>query len=170
MAPKQKPGKSKQDYVTPWVFINAVKQLLAIEEFDIDLSASAENTRVPGCYYTKQDNALVQPWKIGDGWNWLNPEFSLIGPWVGRAFDQAVTSHARTAVLVPAGVGSNWWRDFVHEKADVHFLNGRITFDGCPPNPKTGKVDPYPKDCALLLYSHDAYAVRGSYNVWTWHE
>jgi hypothetical protein len=75
-------------------------------------------------------------------------------------------------MLIPAGVGSNWWRDYVHNKAMVLLLNGRITFGGCPPNPKTGKVDAYPKDCALLLYSPENkfYIDHGdaAYDVWSW--
>lgn len=163
--PQQKPGQSKQDYITPWPFIAAVKRRLKITEFDCDLSASDENTRVPGCYYTKRDNALVQPWKLGDGWNWLNPEFKHIAPWVFRAYVQHQEQDAQTSVLIPAGTGSNWWRMWVHKKAHILLLNGRITFDGCPPNPKTGKVDAYPKDCALLLYTHE---LNPDYDVWTW--
>lgn len=170
--PPQKPGRSKQNYGTPYVFIDAVFRLLHIEEFARDLAAEPHNT-VCERYYTKEDNALVQPWGRADGksmwvtgeWNWLNPEFSRINPWVGRAYGQAQHANAQTAVLVPAGVGSNWWRDWVHEKARVLFLNGRITFEGVEPNPKTGKIDAYPKDCALLLYGP---AATPGYSVWSW--
>jgi hypothetical protein len=54
-------------------------------------------------------------------------------------------------------VGSNWWRDNVDGKADVLFLNGRITF--------VGHNAPYPKDCAILLY---APFLNGNYSVWSW--
>ena len=48
-------------------------------------------------------------------------------------------------MLVPAGVGSNWWKAWVHHKAYVFLLNGRITFVGQPTC--------YPKDCCLLYYT-----------------
>jgi phage N-6-adenine-methyltransferase len=169
--PKQKPGRSKQDYGTPREFILAVKELLQISEFDIDLAASADNAKAE-LFYDKDIDALVQPWDVGQGWNWLNPEFARISPWVERAYYHAVEYGTKTAVLIPAGVGSNWWRDWVHGKAMVHFLNGRITFDGTPPNPRTGKVDAYPKDCALLLYARAEmhYIEQGDwpYDIWTW--
>ena len=167
MAPKQKPGRSKQDYGTPPEFLAAVKKRLAIDEFDVDLAASHKNTVVELSYYTKQDNALVQDWECGEGWNWLNPPFARIEPWVKRAYEMSMQYGVKTAVLVPAGVGSNWWRDWVHQKAAIQLLNGRITFLNCPPNPRTGKVDAYPKDCALLLYS--PYMTEG-YDVWSWRE
>lgn len=159
--PAQKPGASRQDYGTPTVFLDAVKKRLQIERFDIDLAASHLNT-VADMYYDEQQNALVQPWKMGDGWNWLNPPFARIEPWVQRAYEQARDHNAHTAVLIPAGVGANWWRDWTHDKCEVLLLNGRLSFDG---------IAPYPKDCALLLYHHDGlYWDRAFYDVWNWRE
>lgn len=172
MAPKQKPGQSKQDYETPLVFIEAAMKRLKIDAFDADLAA-AEHNALFFPYFTQHDSAFDQPtWKFGNGWNWMNPPFAHIGPWVKRAYQEMCDHQARTAVLIPAGVGSNWWRDYVHGKAMALLLNGRITFGGCPPNPKTGKVDAYPKDCALLLYSPDEpvhfECGKWPYDVWEW--
>jgi phage N-6-adenine-methyltransferase len=167
MAPKQKPGKSKQDYQTPIEFLDAARAFLGIKDFDIDLAASAANA-VTSRFYDETMNSLVQPWKVGDGWNWLNPPFAHIKPWVERAFTMSLLG-AKTAVLVPAGVGANWWRDWVHNKAYVLFLNGRITFGGTTPNPKTGKPDAYPKDCALLLYDTRLdNQLTNHYGIWQW--
>lgn len=157
MEPKQKPGRSRQDYGTPPEFIAVVKKQLRIMEFDCDLAASAENAVASEW----SESAMEMPtWRVGNGWNWLNPPFGKIGPWVERAYREAKTDGAKTAVLIPAGVGANWWRDWVHDKADVQFLNGRLTFVGC--------TDPYPKDCALLLYHPIAIAAGGYYSVWPW--
>jgi phage N-6-adenine-methyltransferase len=154
--PTQKPGRSRQDYGTPPELLTAVKARLGIKYFDCDLAASAENT-VAADFFTEETNALdpALPWQQGDGWNWLNPPFAKIAPWVEKAYREGVDTH--TAVLIPAAVGSNWWRDWVHGKCRVMFLNPRITFVGCD--------DPYPKDCALLLYS---FRIISGYDVWTW--
>ncbi len=153
--PKQKPGRSKQDHRTPPEFLQAVRNFLHISDFYRDLAASPENA-VTSRYYTEKDNALAQPWDAPDSeWNWLNPPFAKITPWVKRAY----LCQAQIAVLVPAGVGSNWWRDWVDGKARVLLLNGRITFVGQPTC--------YPKDCCLLLYSR--LTVPG-YEVWPWRD
>jgi phage N-6-adenine-methyltransferase len=157
--PQQKPGRSRQDYSTPPEFLEAVRKRLNIEDFDCDLAASFENAVTPR-HYTRHEDALVQPWTIGRGWNWLNPPFSGIGPWVKKAWGQSTLFGVSTAVLIPAAVGSNWWREWVHQKAVVLFLNPRLTFVGCK--------DPYPKDCALLLYSPAPYYAAKQYEVWTW--
>lgn len=159
MTPPQKPGRSKQDYGTPPEFLEAVKRRLGIKRFDCDLAASKENA-VAHPFFTAEFSAL-QPdcsWKIGCGWNWLNPPYADIEPWVKRACQEYESRNVRTAVLIPASVGSNWWREWVHLRATVLFLNGRITFVGCE--------DPYPKDCALLLYAYQSY--MPNYSIWTW--
>lgn len=164
MAPAQKPGRSKQDYATPRDFLAAVKARLRIADFDIDLAAHAKNT-VTARYYDEAQNSLMQPWRVGNGVNWLNPPFSRIEPWVQRAYEQSREQGARTAVLIPAAVGANWWRDWVHHKAEVLLLNGRLAF---MPDKPTWL---YPKDCALLLYDYlDPWFDPWKYDVWTWRQ
>lgn len=164
--PQQKPGRSKQDYRTPPEFIAAVKARFGIVDFDCDLAADDSSALAP-VYFTKDDSALAAPtWKLGDGWNWLNPEFGAIAPFVDRAGGEAISNGTRTLMLVPASVGANWWREHVHGIACVILLNGRLKFVGCK--------DYYPKDCALLEFSPDAMQeIRESdhgsiYKVWTW--
>jgi hypothetical protein len=156
--PKQKPGKSKQDYETPQEFLDAVQARLGIWKFTFDFACSKANCKGDRGW-TEQDNSLSKredTWAraVGDGWGWLNPPFSQIGPWAARCLG----SGARIAFLVPASVGSNWYRDFIHGQhgVTVFFLNGRISFDG---------KDPYPKDCMLVLFGGDQ---PFSTSVWTW--
>lgn len=154
MMPAQKPGKSKQDYQTPPELLDAVREELGITQFTMDLAADDTNHICPD-YFTTEVDAFDFTWARG-GWNWLNPPFGNIRPWVKKAWEE--TSHgARTAVLVPASVGSNWWKNWVHGKAGVLFLNGRVQF--------VGAEGLYPKDCAILLYKPHTV---GGYAVWSW--
>lgn len=140
--PKQKPGRSRQDYGTPPELLYALKKRLHIHEFSIDLAASPENA-VASQYYTEADDALVQDW-VFNGWAWLNPPFGDIEPWVAKAANEAEKG-ANIVMLVPASVGSNWWSAYVEHYSYQLFLNPRLTF--------VGETTPYPKDCALLLYT-----------------
>lgn len=153
-------GGSRQDYQTPPEFVTAVRHKLGIVDFAFDLAASPENAVVSD-FFTEADNSLSQHWDEvlrPKNWGWLNPPFANIAPWVEKAYRESLmASHPNVAMLVPASVGANWWRDWVHAKARVLCLNGRIQF--------VGAKDPYPKDCALLLYSE---SVDPGYEVWTW--
>lgn len=155
--PAQRPGRSKQDYQTPPEFLDAVLRRYSIRDFSIDLAASAMN-RVTDRFYSEADNALVQPWGVGAGWAWCNPPYAHIGPWVKRAYEQSREPDRRILMLLPAGVGSNWFRDWVHGKAKIIFLNGRLQFVGTP--------DPYPKDLLLLQYQSGCWC--NDYSVWSW--
>lgn len=166
--PAQKPGKSKQDYATPIEFLVAVKKLLGLvtQGFSIDLAADRGN-RVCEEYFDEALDALSpdspgvrghEDWSFytgATGWGWLNPPYANIGPWAKKCVEQSDRAHI--AFLVPAGVGANWFRDYVHGKARVLLLNGRLTFGGC--------AQPYPKDCIICLYGPD---VKVGYDVWSW--
>ncbi len=151
-------GKSRQDYETPPAFFNAVESRFG--RIIHDLAATEANTKVPGSFFSPQQDALHQEWwplcsALPTGWLWLNPPFADIGPWARRCYEQSQRG-ANILMLVPASVGANWYRDWVHRKAGVLALNGRLTFVGSP--------DPYPKDLILCCYS----AVPGGFDVWTW--
>jgi hypothetical protein len=158
--PTIKRGHSKQDYGTPQEFLRAVKRLLGIQYFAIDLAATKVNTCAP--VWLGPDvgiDSLQAEWTelLNGGWGWLNPPFSNIAPWAAKCRAEAMKG-AKIAFLVPASVGSNWYRDSVHDVAEVLFLNGRLTF--------VGETQPFPKDCLLALYDHETY--RASHDVWKW--
>ena len=190
--PRQKPGRSFQAYGTPKVFLDAVKARFGIKHFDWDLAATKANAVDglgsvrsyfgPDHFAAGCRNALSpdNDWKdvddrIDNANLWLNPPFADIAPWVEKCAASAwwesekskrgpgAADGRRIFLLVPAAVGSNWFSMHVHKKALVLVLNGRITFDGCPPNPKTGKVDPYPKDCMLCVYG-----AKPGFDIWRW--
>ena len=156
--------RSKQDYATPEIFIQAVRRYFSISEFAFDYAADATNAKA-AVYWSKQNDSLSKSpveWahKTLDGWGWLNPPFSRIGPWAKLCAESAELG-AHILLLVPAAVGSNWFRDYVHKRAAVYFLNGRIPF--MPDKP----MWLYPKDCILAVYSPLQWR---SYEVWNWRQ
>jgi phage N-6-adenine-methyltransferase len=161
--PTQKPGKSIQDYATPVNFIRAVKARWG--SLDLDLAATPNNAKASR-YITPEQNSLSSEtkWDVGPHVTcWLNPPFGRIEPWVRKVAEHG--SHAQLILmLIPAAVGSNWWATHVHDRCIVHLLRPRLSFDG---------KAPYPKDCALLEYSHrigrgEKCEMKPSYECWKW--
>jgi len=151
--PLQKPGRSRQDYETPPEFIKAVERDFRAD-FVFDLAASPDNTKAPR-WLDEEHNALAQDWKNIDGDCWLNPPFAKLEPWVKKC---AESSPARIYVLLPAAVGSNWFRDWVVPYASIYFLNPRLTF--------VGEASSYPKD--LMMATYRVTPSNNSFNVWRW--
>lgn len=163
MAGARVSANGPQNYATPLSFIAAVQRKFWISGgFDFDLAADASNSkaREKGCYFSEADDSLQQDWRQLEGNLWLNPPFHNIGPWAekcARSVDDGPRSGRRIFFLVPASVGSNWFRDHVWGKARVQFLNGRIHFD--PQRPSWG----YPKDCMLCIFGEPP-----TMNLWQW--
>lgn len=156
--PKQKPGKSRQDYGTPGDFIAAVERRFG--RLAVDLAARADNAKAPTWIDEDADSlATATRWDgLCDRLLWLNPPFANIAPWAAKCLLHAEACAAlggRIFLLTPASVGANWYSAHVHQKALVLFLNGRITFEGT--------TDPYPKDCMLSVFGE----VPG-FEVWRW--
>ncbi len=143
--PRQKPGESKQDYQTPDDLLAALTNRYG--PLEIDLAAREDNKVAPVCITPEQDS-LITPWPK-DILAFLNPPFSDIKPWAKKCSEAG----ARVIMLTPASVGSEWFAKYCFQKANVIILRPRFAFKGMPPNPKTGKVDPYPKDCMITTWN-----------------
>ena len=118
-------ASAKSDWETPqWLF-----DLLDQEfHFECDAAANAENAKVEN-FIDKDTNALRVSWH---GTCWLNPPYSKgIGPWVEKAYREAMGYERATVVmLVPARTNTVWWHRYCMEAAEVRFILGRPKFGG----------------------------------------
>ena len=147
--PKQKPGQSRQDYGTPRRFLDAVERRFG--PMAVDLASTPENAKAPS---RVDGDSLLANWSLLSGNLWLNPPFADIAPWARKCYEE-VTMQSEIYLLVPASVGTNWFRDWVFQKAYVMFLSPRLTFEGCS--------DPYPKDLMLCRYGSNP-----GFECWRW--
>lgn len=151
-------NKETQDTGTPLDFFNVIKEEFAPQW---DLAAHRYNTKCDNFIsldglklpeqsrFPIQADSLAYPWyTLSDGWLWLNPPFAKIEPWVAKAYMERLKG-AKILVLVPASVDSNWFEDWVENKAtEVRFLNPRLKF--------VGHTNAYPKPLMLIVYDGDA--------------
>lgn len=161
--PAQKPGKSKQDYATPWAFVRALEARFG--KIELDLAATKDNAKATLFVDPETDSLAPRTkWDLFDvRLAFLNPPFGSIAPWAEKCVR---AERLRILFLVPASVGSNWWANHVHGQADlVLFVRPRLSFDG---------KNSFPKDCAVVCYNtrggvrtfDDNYVTR--YECWNW--
>jgi phage N-6-adenine-methyltransferase len=151
--PVQKPGRSEQSVQTPNDFMEAV--VARFGPMAVDLAADASNRKCP-VFLSEEDNSLNVDWHRLDGNLWLNPPFEKIDPWAQKAAFESQLG-ANVFMLVPASVGSNWYRDFVEPYAYVFAINPRLKF--------VGHKTCYPK-CLVLAY-YSSYRLKG-FDTWRW--
>lgn len=152
-------GGSKQDYETPPDFMDAVVRRYGSIDFDLAAHAGnkkSENYFGPGSPIA--EDALAQSWDVIDGNIWLNPPYDRIGPWARRC--AMYKGPGRILFLVPASVGSNWFANFVYERAMVQLLNGRVTF--------VGHSQAFPKDLILGEYRNGRPVANRTIFIWRW--
>jgi len=154
--PVQKPGRSVQEVSTPPEFIRAVEAHLGWN-FTFDLAANAANSIRGSNFFgpgsTWGEDALKESW-TGIGFCWLNPPYADIGPWAEKCVAEQWAG-ATIAMLIPAAIGTNYFREHIHGKALVLALSPRLTF--------VGHTQSYPKDLILCVYG-----VRPGFDCWRW--
>jgi len=151
--PTQKPGRSKQDYGTPRVFLDAVERRFGAIGFDL---AAREDNKICQRFYSPEENSLTQDWSLPDvRVAFLNPEFADIGPWAKKVSECRLLSRW-TLMLVPASIDAHWYRD--------HVL-GQMMVGGIPRVQFVDTNASYPK--ALMLCGAGFGVVGNGYWQWT---
>lgn len=126
--------------------------------FTVDVAAAEHNAKLPRFYSIEQDG-LAQSW-AGER-VWCNPPYSLIGPWVEKAW--AETDAELVVMLVPANrTEQGWWQEHVEPYRDregsplrVEFLRGRLRFIAAG-RTEVGPNERPPFGCCLLIWDRRA--------------
>lgn len=159
-APVQKPGRSRQDYGTPWVLVRALNKRFGPIAWD--LAATAKNAKAKNFITQKQDTFKVDWSKLPRGkdeWLFLNPPFGQIEKFVRRCV-KMMKRGAKILFLVPASVGAQWYRRWIWKYARVYYLGQRISFQG--------SSGPYPKDCIIAVFDGQGAVEDGEHYIWNW--
>lgn len=164
-------AESSGDIWTPWEFIRAVEKKFG--PIAIDLAASGPQSAKASRWITPEEDSLNQDWTamLNGGLGWDNCPYSNVAPWA-KYHQRQWERGARTLLLVPASVGSNWYWSYVDPYAEVYSV-GRMVFDNCFDR-KTGQLvsTVYPKDLILCHYDAMANTYRSDYprrmQRWDW--
>lgn len=95
-------------------------------KFVWDVCATKENSKCGKNYFDKDDDGLLQPWDIIDGWKWMNPPYGReIGKWIEKA-----SKERKVVALLPARTDTKYFHNFIYGKTGVEviFLRGRLKF------------------------------------------
>ena len=133
----------RMDWPTPRYVVEKAEEILEIGSFDLDAAASAENTKAAR-WFDEDANGLLHPWSLSTGGHafaWCNPPYGRsISAWVEKAASEAEAGRATTAMLIPARPDTRYFHRWIWNAeqgrprtgVEVHFLPGRIKFEGAP--------------------------------------
>jgi len=90
-----------------------------------DVCATKENRKCEA-FWSKEDDGLSQDWTGIRAW--MNPPYGReIGKWVKKA---AMGGAEVVVALLPARTDTKWFHEYIHGKAEVRFIKGRLKFGG----------------------------------------
>lgn len=94
--------------------------------FGLDAACTSADCVAPrGLCVDQGTDAMLTSWLPGPVW--LNPPYSHLEPWLGRA--RLFGARTTVAALVPADPSTGWWRNHVMAHAsEVRFVIGRLRF------------------------------------------
>lgn len=106
------------------------KQIVKTPDYIFDYIHKIAGTKdvYDPCPIDPTSNGLEVPWKE---WNYVNPPYKCIYPWIDKAIQEAVNGN-NTLLFVPVSSSSYWYRDVIkspHVTA-LTFIKGYIKFKG----------------------------------------
>jgi len=97
-----------------------------VYDFQLDAAASDGNALCTN-YFTSESDALLQDWSPYRR-VWLNPPYGKgIEKWMRKAYEESQRGYI-VVCFVPVRVDTEWWHDWVYNKAKVTFIRGRLKF------------------------------------------
>jgi phage N-6-adenine-methyltransferase len=84
-------------------------------------------------YYSKDDDALTKQWNLDF---FMNPPYSRVAEFMAYAYKQHKKHNVDALILTYSKTDTKWWHGYVENKAEVHFIQGRLKFlneNGIPP-------------------------------------
>lgn len=124
-------SRASDEWSTPQ---DVFDDLLEEFHFGIDLAASHENAKCP-LFYHRGRNALEEDWSSAARIGWLNPPYSQVAAFVGKAARQAERGFT-TVMLIPSRTDTRYWHEHIWDTerhrprpgVEVRFLKGRLKF------------------------------------------
>jgi len=119
-------SSKRQDWPTPWELFRHWDDLQG--PFELDVCAFPHNSKC-STFYTPEQDGLSMPWF---GVCWCNPPYGkVLNQWIKKAVDEVRSGRAKRVVcLLPARTDTAWWHDYVLPYGEIHFLRGRVRFEG----------------------------------------
>jgi phage N-6-adenine-methyltransferase len=131
----------------------------AVGGFDLDPCSGAENSPFANNTYTEAGDGLSKAW-FGDVW--VNPPYSEVSDWVGKATGSAAD---RVVFLCKGDSSTGWWQTAIAEAAVVCAVDHRLQFgDGQNSAPFPSHIfvfGPVSGDLAATLRQHGTLLTPG---------
>lgn len=114
--------------------------------FDLDPCSTDENCKCD-LHYTEAEDGLKQDW--GGHRVFCNPPYGEIAKWVEKCYYEGNKDNTLVVMLIPCRTDTQYFHNFIYNRSEIRFVNGRLRFGGCDNNA------PFP---SMVVIYRGAYA------------
>ncbi|WP_419797715.1 MAG: DNA N-6-adenine-methyltransferase [Terasakiella sp.] len=156
LKPVEQKASADDEWYSPHWLLDKVYDLIGIPDLDpCSNSADPELANVKAKqYYIKEDNGLEQRWA---GNVYLNPPFSRLKDWVPKTYNESLLDRGVKIMLIPLRPHTQYWHQYIDQKADIFILKERLTFIRHGKEYKSSSRFPY----CLVLFNGTPELVAG---------
>jgi len=104
-----------------WLFSELNKEF----GFTFDLACNVQNMKTNNGYPVENFNSLEMDWHKNKGWQWLNPPYSPLKPWIEKTQKENKLG-AKVVVLMPNVFATKYFAS--HKPSEIRVIVGRINF------------------------------------------
>jgi len=90
----------------------------------VDVCATIQNTKCDD-YFNKAEDSLSKDWDFPF---FMNPPYSRVFDFMKKAYYESKKWKVEGLILIYAKTDTKFWHSFIENKAEVHFIKGRIKF------------------------------------------
>jgi len=141
---KYPPGPTSDERSTPDSLFLPLDELF---HFTLDPCSTHENAKCKR-HYTAEENGLLQSWR--DEIVFMNPPYSNIPAWLGKAKHESLTKNAIVVAILPCDTSTGWFHDYIwfgiegeHTTqigVQLRFPRGRFKFGGYTTSPQFATI------------------------------
>lgn len=116
-------SSDRMDWETPQELFDALNDEF---KFTLDAASSHENAKCER-HYTESDNALSKSW-AGET-VFCNPPYGRgLKDWVKKGYEEGCKPGTVVVMLIPARTDTKYFHGYIHNRAEVRFIPGRLKF------------------------------------------
>ena len=91
---------------------------------ELDVACNHKNYKCDH-YLSETFDSLCRDWNMDF---FMNPPYSKVEKFMKKAYYEHKAYNVNALILVYAKTDTKWWHSYVENKAEVHFIKGRIKF------------------------------------------
>ena len=110
----------------------------------VDACASSKNYKC-SWWIEKATDGLKVNWNYD---TFINPPYRDVALWIKKAYEEHIKNNITVVALIFSKTDTKFWHSYIENKAEVHFIKGRIKFIK-PDGIQSNQSAPYPS-CVVI--------------------